>query len=369
MSPAFTVVAIIAAYNEADIIEQVVGDLIAQGIQVYFLDDGSTDGTAEKVERFVGRGVLQIERTGDAGRFEWERILHRKTGLARAIDADWFIHHDADEFRESPWTGVPLQEAIQRVDARGYNAIDFESFDFWPTHDRFTSGEDVRRAFPCFSRRANYDRVQIRCWKKTSGLDLASSGGHDARFPDRRVFPLRFILRHYPIRGQAHGERKVFDERRRRYVDAERARGWHVQYESVPLGVSFIRDESTLARYDPDAVRLDLLLRHRGVEEAEDATAEARLESERVHGALDAAAAELALQSAELDRLRRLLLTQNAELSQRIVELTDKAADIQRLEITVADLSARLDAFERSLSWRTTAPARWAFRLITGADS
>ena len=73
-------------------------------------------------------------------------------------------------------------------------------------HDRFEPGGDIREAFPYYSEQAPYDRVQIRCWKKAPDVDLASSGGHEARFEGRRVFPLRFILRHYPIRGQAHGE-------------------------------------------------------------------------------------------------------------------------------------------------------------------
>src|SRR5689334_15393955 len=108
MAPGFRVVAIVAAYNEADIIAQVVADLIAQGVDVYVLDDGSTDGTAAAVERFVGRGVIAVEAlrahpTASAAPFDWTGILARKTALARAIDADWFIHHDADEFRESPW--------------------------------------------------------------------------------------------------------------------------------------------------------------------------------------------------------------------------------------------------------------------------
>ena len=67
------VTAIVAAYNEADIIGQVVGDLVAQGVTVYLLDDGSTDGTAAAVEPYLGRGVLAIEGlpAGD-GRFRWE---------------------------------------------------------------------------------------------------------------------------------------------------------------------------------------------------------------------------------------------------------------------------------------------------------
>ena len=152
-SDSLTVVAIVAAYNEADIIDQVVRDLITQGVQVYLLDDGSTDGTVEAVEHYVGSGVVGIERLehgeGDAGaRFYWERILFRKAQIAQHIDATWFIHHDADEFRESPWFGVPLREAIAQVDRLGFNAIDAASFDFWPVDDSFGPGVDVRVALP-----------------------------------------------------------------------------------------------------------------------------------------------------------------------------------------------------------------------------
>src|SRR5260221_6017207 len=212
MSSDLSVVAIIAAYNEADIIGHVVSDLINQGVQVYFLDDGSTDRTVAAVEPYVGRGVLAIERftapTIDGGPhgFEWERILLRKAQLARELDADWFIHHDADEFRESPWSGVSLTDAIRRVDALGFNAIDFAGLDFFPVSDGLRDGNDVRETLTSYAEPAPYDRLQIRCWQKTQGLDLASSGGHEARFPGRHVFPLRFLLRHYPIRGQSHGE-------------------------------------------------------------------------------------------------------------------------------------------------------------------
>ena len=183
-----------------------VRDLIAQGIDVYFLNDGSTDGTAAIVERYLGQGVLAIERLpahdgAGAAAFAWERILLRKAGLATQLDASWFIHHDADEFRESPWPHLSLGEAIRRVDALGFNAIDFAVLNFWPVRHALGPDEDVREAFKFYSEAARYDRIQIRAWKKTRELDLISSGGHDATFPGRRVFPLRFLLRHYPIRG------------------------------------------------------------------------------------------------------------------------------------------------------------------------
>ena len=334
MAAEFTVVALVAAYNEADVIGQVVGDLIAQGVQVYLLDDGSTDGTVAAVEAYRGRGLLGVERRdgGGAG-FEWERILARKAELARELDADWFIHHDADEFRESPWPHLSLREAVRTVDALGFNAIDSTRLDFWPVHDGFRRGDDVRRAFTHWAPPAPYDRLQIRCWKRTPApVDLVNSGGHEVRFPGRRVFPIRFLLRHYPIRGQAHGERKVFRERRPRFTERERARGWHVQYDAVREGASFIVDPATLTPYDAEAVRRSLLERHRGVDEA----AALRVELERVR--------------AELEQVRR-----HAEAT---------AAEVARLRGVVEDGGRRLAELHASLSWRMTAPARAAGRLL-----
>src|SRR5262249_21535595 len=91
----FTVVAIIAAYNEGDIIEQVVRHLITQGVEVYLLDHCSTDDTVAQLRPYVGRGLLHIERfpdeiggpPEDASRFVWEKILRRKEALAQTLDA------------------------------------------------------------------------------------------------------------------------------------------------------------------------------------------------------------------------------------------------------------------------------------------
>jgi glycosyl transferase family 2 len=401
MPPELSVVAIVAAYNEADIIEQVVADLIGQGVHVYFLDDGSTDDTVAVVEPFVGRGVLAIERSdtgptdGPRSPFNWTRLLERKAAVAREIQADWFIHHDADEFRESPWRGVSLADAIARVDASGFNAIDFASLDFWPTHDRFQPGDDVRAAFMHYAERERYDRVQVRAWKNTGApVDLASSGGHDVQFPGRRVFPLRFISRHYPIRGQAHGARKVLLERVGRFRDDERARGWHVQYDAVQDGDSFIRDPSTLTQYDADAVRLALTLRHRGVEalEAELEQSRCLVETQRrdlaarardvdwLREKLGEARQELDARRAETAALRAALERNAAELADARARgaarqnALDAASDalahqhrsVDGLTRAVADAERRIDALHRSFSWRITAPARAVLRALRG---
>jgi hypothetical protein len=401
MPSEFSVIALISAYNEADIIEQVVSNLINQGVQVYFMDDGSTDGTVAAVERHLGAGVLGIERLanpvehGASAGFDWDRILRRKTELATELDASWFIHHDADEFRESPWSHLSLSEAIRHVDGLGFNAIDFMGLDFWPVDDRFRAGDDVRDVFTRYAELAPYDRVQVRCWKKTAGLDLASSGGHEARFAGRRVFPLRFILRHYPIRGQSHGERKVFQERRNRFHDQERARGWHVQYDRIQEGVSFLRDPSTLTAYDPEGVRLSLTLHPRYPEELEAALGAARLEidalareNDALHRENDAAAKHIDHVTAQLIATRGALRDRETEaaalrcsLEQRAAELDARSAqvaalvealdrraeEVGRWRTTVDRLTRQLDEFQRSLSWRWTAPARTVFRMFRGS--
>ena len=275
MPESFRAIALLAAYNEEDVISQVIGDLVSQGLEVYLLDHGSTDGTVAAAERHLGRGLLHVEHfpeesgfpAEDATRFAWRSLLARKAQLAGTLDASWFLHSDADELREGPWDGVSLLESIRRVDALGYNAIDFKVLDFVPTRDGFAAGDDLRAFFGHYRPAAWYDRHQINCWKRTDGpLDLSSSGGHEVAFPGRLVFPVRFLLRHYPIRSQAHGERKVFRERRPRFDPDERAAGWHIQYDGVEEGASFIGRIAELVAFDAGRVRTELLVENREVE-------------------------------------------------------------------------------------------------------
>src|SRR5262245_52151200 len=301
----FSVIAIIAAYSEADIIGQVVADLLAQSVSVYFIDDGSTDGTAEAVAPHVGHGVLAIEHTGAAhpDEFHWERLLRRKETLAQELDASWFIHHDADELRDSPWPHSTLGQAIEQVDALGFNAIDFAVLDFRPTDDSFAPGDDPRRRFAYYAPPAPYDRLQIRAWKKRNErVDLVSSGGHEARFTGRDVFPVRFVLHHYPIRGDAHGRRKIVDERRKRFIQSERAKGWHVQYDDIDERQSLLRSPDTLLPYDVASIRRSLPMRERTQPELEELIAGLGSTLEASRTDLRRRDAELGERSAQLTR-------------------------------------------------------------------
>ncbi len=350
MGTDFTVVAIIAAFNEEDIIAEAISDLVKQGVSTYLLDNGSTDGTVERASRFLGHGLLDIERF-PSDRYAWREILARKELLAEELDADWFIHHDADEFRESPWRHLKLRDAIRTVDRAGYNAIDFELLNFRPTNNASRRTADVRRAFKYYEFGDPWDKLQIRCWKKLDvRVDLASSGGHDVSFPGRRVFPLRFVLRHYPIRSQAHGERKIFRERRPRFDPAEREGGWHVQYDGIEPGHSFLRDPKTLTPYDPDAVRIHLQLRHRGVEELERRVAE-------LDHARNDIAIELQSQKQETERLRRELPAREAE-TERLSDLVrSRDTQVEELRRSLESQDRHLEELREALKTRDTETA------------
>jgi glycosyltransferase involved in cell wall biosynthesis len=362
MSSDFSVVAIIAAFNEADIIGQVVRELIDQGIGVYFMDDCSTDGTLAAVEQYRGRGVVGVERLSDtagaAASFNWERILLRKAELAQELDATWFIHHDADEFRESPWLHIDLREGIRQVDQLGYNAIDFKVLSFPPIHDRFRPGDDVQEMLQFYEPGPSWDRVQIKCWRKGAhAVDLLSTGGHEAQFPGRRVCPVRFLVRHYPIRSQSHGEHKVFVDRRPRFAASERQRGWHVQYDGFRPGDSFIKEIATLTKYDPLKVRVELALTTRDSEALTTAAEDIRSLGDRTAVLHE----DLAVERKRNQHLVELVAEKQQEIRACQSEIEQLLADRVRTHVELAESQramTELDAVYKSKSWRITRPLR-----------
>jgi hypothetical protein len=363
----FRVIALIAAYNEADILGRVIEHLIEQGVMVYLLDDGSTDGTIAAAEPFLNRGLMAIEqlpgRIVDGRRlFEWKKILERKQELGHELDADWFIHHDADEFRESPWLGVSLANGIRLVDRLGYNAVDFTLLNFVPTGSTFQPGDDPRTAFRHYEPGKAFDRSQVKCWKKQADpVDLVHVGGHDVSFAGRRVFPLRFLLRHYPIRDQEHGSRKVFTERLPRFAADERAVGWHVQYDELTPGGRFERDPATLTEFDPVEARVVMAIDNRRVEDLE---TEVSNYQERVL----CLERELHTRSGEIARL-------TVQVDALVGESQRKAEEFRavqaRFEMTVQQQRQQIDSVRNqvaslyaSRSWRWTAPLRALYRLL-----
>jgi len=388
MTPPFRVVALIAARNENDIIGQVIEDLITQGVDVYFIDDGSTDGTLETVRSWTGRGVIGLEQRPPSPTFNWTEILRRKEQLAAEIEASWFIHHDADEFRQSPFPGKSLSEAIRVVDELGYNAIDFRVLNFRPTTiDRFDAGRDVRQVLTHFEPAEYWETPQVKAWKKTEHVDLAGSGGHDARFADRLVCPIQFLLRHYPVRSQAQGEQKIFADRRPRFNEAERSAGWHVQYDRIEPGESLLQDPATLTEFDESAELRRLRVVHRDTPELEATSARLEASNEQLiqsRAQTAEALEQLRRRTEEFENTRRNLESErDLARSERDSERrhSDNLQDLLvfsgrrstdaavRYESDIRGLQAEVASIYQSRSWRWMAPMRWALGLFTRQPS
>ena len=263
---AFRVVAIMPVFNEADILDHTLRYLVAEGIEVYVIDNWSTDDSFERARAWVGRGVLEVERfpkLGPQGTYDLRRLLGRVEAVSTEIrPADWFVLHDVDERRRGPWPGVSLREALWRVDQRGFTCIDHLTLNFWPVDNRFDARRDVATQLEYCEPSAHPGHFhQRRAWKNLGQrVDLASTAGHDVQFSARRVDPYRFLLQHYPIRSQQHGEQKVLRERLPRFSREEQAFGWHAQYAEVARTRSFVRQPDELVHFEPTAFASEYLV-------------------------------------------------------------------------------------------------------------
>jgi SAM-dependent methyltransferase len=261
----FKIIAFMSTFNEEDIIADSISRLIKQGIKVYLLDNWSTDATAERAKPFLGHGVIGIEKYPQGGHldfYDWRGLLRRVEELARKIPADWYIHHDVDEIRESPWPEVNLKDAIYTVDMSGYNCIDHTVIQFEPVDDSFVVGNDIGKHFTHWQFGTNPGHfVQIKAWKNMHRpISLAETGGHNAQFEGRQIFPYKFLLRHYPIRSQLHGNKKIILERIPRFSPEERAMGWHNHYDDIQDGYCFIKDPKKLHLFSAEQFYKEFLI-------------------------------------------------------------------------------------------------------------
>jgi len=251
----FRVVAFMAAYNEEDIIVHSVEKWTDQGIDVHVLENWSTDATYDLVKALGARLPVTVERfpaEGPSKHFDWGAMLARMEALAREIQADWFIRRGADEVLISPWPALSYKDSLYLLDRAGFNCVDHTVINFHPVDDGFEAGADHEEYFRHFRfGRQPFDFNQRKTWKNYGQtISMVDSAGHDLPFEGRRVYPFKFLLKHYPVRSQGHGEKKVFRERKARWNPEERAKGWHTHYDEVEQDHAFVLSPSALTAFE-----------------------------------------------------------------------------------------------------------------------
>ncbi len=248
----FRVVALLTARNEELYLDRCIRHLISQEVHVCIIDNDSTDRTVEIARSFLGKGVIAVEGYPYPGFFDLRGILKNEEKLSYEMDADWFMHYDADEIREAPRQYNTLKEAIYDVDRAGFNAINFEEFVFVPTDENESfENKDYVKEMKYYYFFQPVPNREIKAWKKTKPINLADSGGHSVAFANRRIFHQNFVLRHYLTLSKKHLVAKYVG---RIFSPEELRDGWHRKRAKLtPEDIRF-PDECELCRYNDDRI-------------------------------------------------------------------------------------------------------------------
>lgn len=343
-SAPFKVAAIINLFNEADIIEAVVRHLVSQDVEVHLVDNWSDDGSYELCMTLVEQGLVkQLKRFPDekSCHYEWALQLQHTVDYASKLDADWIIHYDADEIRCSPWRDLTLNQAVQFVDSLGYNAIDFTVIDF-----RFTAFNNdelfSQNKFQYFEfNKIEANTKQVKAWKnKRQLVNLHSSGGHEAIFDGRRVYPIKFLIMHYSLRSQHQAQKKIFINRKPRIQKEKAELGWHVHFDQYEH-IDFIEpwQESELIAYDRIRFYDEFLI-------------------ERLSGCGLSTAGGNVLNTSTLRKVgdQLAIYVQNIDMLHDDIRKSDEK--IIRLEMELKNVREEIESILMSNSWRVTKPLR-----------
>jgi hypothetical protein len=255
-----------STFNDGDIALEIVKKLLEDGMDVIVHDNWSDDGTFEQLAALAltrdDLSVVRFPESGQSKYFELTALLHLKEEIAATYPGRWIIHHDSDEIRCSPWPDLSLRQGLYLVDLMGFTAVDFTVCGFRPIDDGFAPGRVLERDIHHFHFSAEpADFFQTKAWRQSSkAVGLVHTGGHDAHFPERRIFPYKFLLKHYPLRSPSQARRKIFVERRPRFAPEEREAGWHHHYDAFDKNDSYVWNAAELIDFEAPATRSRLLV-------------------------------------------------------------------------------------------------------------
>ena len=242
----FEVMAIFPVRNEADIIEATVGKLLDNGVRVHIMDNWSSDGTWELLQA-IENDNLYVERypkDGEDEYFQMTDILKRIEEIALQHPGAWILGQGSDEILRPPWPDMSLKDALYKVEKEGYNFITVLLHQFEPVDDDFRRGMDPEEHFEYFWMEKKH--LHRRIWKQPEErVNVAGSASHDVNFNGRKIYPETFIMKHYRVRTQEQGEKKI-EERKQRYDPEEIKKGYHTHYNHINKGYNFIKDPAKL---------------------------------------------------------------------------------------------------------------------------
>ena len=219
------IMAVISVYEDELYLEQCFRNMAEQGVEAIVIDNDSNPQTRSIVESYRNSVVREVVHHPRPGFFDWSGLLQRKQDICNQYDADWFLLWDSDEIREPPSFHTSLRAAVEDIDRRGFNTINFDEFVFMPTNpDDEYRGLDYVAELDTYYYFKPRPQQRMNAWRKPDRpVDLVAGAGHKVSFRGQRVAPDPFVMRHYLFLSLAHGLEKYGN---RQYAPVDLAKGW-----------------------------------------------------------------------------------------------------------------------------------------------
>ncbi len=231
-------VAVICVRGDDPYLEGCLRHLIAHGVDYAVIDNGMSAEDRALLQRAPFRdGLREMRRLPYAGAFELERQIEAKERMFETLEADWLIHLDVDEAMHAYAEGERLIESIARIDALGFNVINFDEYVFLPVDQAYQPGACPQPLTAYYLFEPGPGPRLMRARRKSANLSMAPSGldsagaGHAIYGEGLRLAPEAFVLRHYIVTSQDHARRKYTE---RVYSEVELQRGWHANRTGRP---------------------------------------------------------------------------------------------------------------------------------------
>ncbi|MDD5194392.1 MAG: radical SAM protein [Candidatus Omnitrophica bacterium] len=261
--PSMRACGIVFCYNEEQILRDNLSYYLSEGIDLVVFDNCSTDSSPEIIkefqptqENFSGKIIssLRIETQG----YEWKKILQIACDYMHQhlSGYDWILLIDSDSFYSSPVKGMPILEFLSYAAKYGYNVLNGKLYDFYPTEkDDLAIVSPTKRMHYCKNKHEELLYVNEkyhRIFQYDPSIDFYSSFGHIVTRSNRRVLnKVRYIYRHYPWVSFEHGKKKIFKDRKPRYVERKFGSLLHKQWLwMLPIEKDFVMQSRGLNYYD-----------------------------------------------------------------------------------------------------------------------
>ena len=204
----FKVTAVVAIRNGAYYFNRLCEHFRSNGIDMAVIDNDSEDNLLELIE-YNSDVVITTKNLPYEGGFNLTEQLEAKQDLVQSIDSEWFIYLDVDELLFSDTVNERMVDAIERVDARGFDAINFDEFVFLPVdvYRNYKANDyHTMRWYYFFEPRP---RRLIRAFKSHLRMNI-ESGGHGVQNV-RNLYPNNMVMRHFMFENKKHAKRKYHE--------------------------------------------------------------------------------------------------------------------------------------------------------------